>query len=317
MSEYLHVEKPFLDQLSALGWTVIDQGQGIIPTDPTKSLRSNFREWILPDVFQEAVQSINLLPKGKSWLTERQLDDLRDQILRLPNRTLLEANENVQNLFFKAQVGVNEITGEDDPVVKLIDFEHPEKNQFHTINQFRIDTPGCVKSFIIPDIVLFVNGMPLVVVEAKIGDPNTANPLHEAFVQLLRYRDGRSETQKAGLREGEPRLFYTNLLLVRTCGEKAEFGTITSGHEHFYAWKDIRLESKQKYKPPLGIEREQEKLVQGLFSIIVLGLLIFLTYKITWLDTVIKLEKANAIQQINLLALTHAKGKPAKFLELG
>ena len=48
MSEYLHVEKPFLDQLKALGWTVIDQGQGFIPTDPTKSLRSGFREWLLP-----------------------------------------------------------------------------------------------------------------------------------------------------------------------------------------------------------------------------------------------------------------------------
>ena len=40
MSEYLHVEKPFLDQLGSLGWEVIDQGQGVIPSDPTKSLRN-------------------------------------------------------------------------------------------------------------------------------------------------------------------------------------------------------------------------------------------------------------------------------------
>jgi type I restriction enzyme R subunit len=239
MSEYLHVEKPFLDQLAALGWKVTDQGQGFIPTDPAKSLRTNFREWFLPEVFRQAVRSINLPPDGKPWLTERQLDDLRDQILRQPNRTLLEANETTQGLFLKAQVDRNEITGESDPVVKLIDFAHPERNQFQAINQFRVDTPGCVKSCIIPDIVLFVNGIPLVVVEAKIGDPNTANPLHAAYEQLLRYRNGRPETIKAGLREGEPRLFYSNLLLVRTCGEKAEFGTITSGHEHFYAWKDI------------------------------------------------------------------------------
>jgi type I restriction enzyme R subunit len=67
-------------------------------------------------------------------------------------------------------VDVNEITGEPDPVVQLIDFAHPERNRFHAINQFRVDTPGCVKNCIIPDIVLFVNGIPLVVVEAKIGD---------------------------------------------------------------------------------------------------------------------------------------------------
>jgi type I restriction enzyme R subunit len=114
--------------------------------------------------------------------------------------------------------------------------------------------------------VLFVNGIPLVVVEAKIGDQNTANPIHEAFVQLLRYRNARPETLAAGLREGEPRLFYSNLLLIRTCGEKAEFGTITSGHEHFSSWKDIWPESRRAHSPPLGVEREQERLIQGLLA---------------------------------------------------
>ena len=266
MSEYLHVEKPFLDQLAALEWQVRDQGHGVIPSDPAKSLRVSFREWILPEVFRNAVRSINLTPDGKRWLTDRQLDDLRDQILRQPNRTLLEANEAVQGLFLKAQVDRNEVTDESDPVVKLIDFTHPERNQFHAINQFRVDTPGCVKSFIIPDIVLFVNGIPLVVIEAKIGNMNTANPLQAAYDQLLRYRNGRPETITAGLREGEARLFYTNLLLVRACGEKAEFGTITSGHEHFYEWKDIGPVANRSEAPPLDVMREQEKLIQGLLA---------------------------------------------------
>ena len=260
MSEYLHVEKPFLDQLATLGWKVIDHGPGVIPADPAVSLRTHFREWLLPEVFRQSVRALN------PWLTDRQLDQLRDQLLRHPNRTLLEANEDVQKLLFKAQVDVNETTGEPDPVVLLIDFRHPERNVFHAINQFRIDTPGCVKVCIIPDIVLFVNGIPLVVIEAKIGDANTANPLHAAFVQLLRYRNGRAETAAAGLREGEPRLFYSNLLLIRTCGERAEFGTITSGHEHFYAWKDIWPESRATFTPPLGVVREQERMIQGLLA---------------------------------------------------
>lgn len=258
MSEYLHVEKPFLDQLATLGWTVVDQGCGMIPSDPAASLRENFREWLLPSVFRESVREIN------PWLTDRQLEDLRSQILRQPNRTLLESNEEIQKLIFKAQVDLNEETGEADPVVNLIDFRHPEKNTFHAINQFRIDTPGCVKSFIIPDIVLFVNGIPLVVVENKIGDANTANPMHAAFEQLLRYRNGREETVAAGLREGEPRLFHTNLLMITTCGEKAAYGSITSGYEHFHPWKDIWPEKFRDYTPPLGIEREQEILIQGL-----------------------------------------------------
>ena len=266
MSEYLHVEKSFLDQLAALGWTVIDQGHGLIPSDPSKSLRTGFREVLLPEVFRSAVSALNRTADGKPWLTSRQLDDLRDQLLRQPSRTLLEANEAVQALLFKAQVDVNEATGESQPVVRLIDFAHPERNVFHAINQFRIDTPGGAKTCIIPDIVLFVNGIPLVVIEAKIGDANTANPMYEAGEQLLRYRNGRPATQAAGLREGDPRLFYSNLLLIRTCGETAQLGTITSGHEHFYAWKDIWPESRQTYTPPLGIEREQERLIQGLLA---------------------------------------------------
>jgi len=266
MSEYLHVEKPFLDQLGALGWEVIDQGCWLVPCDPAKSLRHSFREWILPEAFREAVKGINRTDDGRQWLTDAQIDDLRDQILRQPLRTLLEANEAVQALLFKAQVDRNELTDEVDPVVKLIDFAHPERNRFTAINQFRVDTPGNVKQFIIPDIVLFVNGIPLGVVECKIGGPNCANPMHEAFIQLQRYRNDRPDTAAAGLREGEARLFHTNLLLIRTCGEKADYGTITSEEEHYFSWKDIWPEELRAYAPPLGVEREQEKLIQGVLS---------------------------------------------------
>lgn len=241
MSEYTEVEQPFLQQLASLGWEIIDQGQGI-PQDPSKSLRDNFRQWVLPDVFQQAVTAINRTQTnqahdGQCWLTAKQIQDLHDQIRRQSNKTLLEANESIQKLLFKAQVDVNEVTGEQDPVVQLIDFATPENNQFHAINQFRIDTPGCDKQFIIPDIVLFVNGIPLIVVECKKGGATCANPMNEAFEQLQRYMNKRKATLQAGLKEGEPRLFHTNMLLIRTSGQEADCGTMTSGEEHFYPWK--------------------------------------------------------------------------------
>ena len=238
MSEYTEVEQPFLQQLAEQGWTVIDQGTGV-PQDAAPSLRANFRQWLLPNVFDAAVRSINRTDGNREWLIARQLEDLRSQLLRQPNRTLLEANEAVQALLFKAQTDANELTGERDPVVRLIDFQHPERNQFHAINQFRIDTPGCVKAFIIPDIVLFVNGIPLAVVECKKGSETCANPMQEAFVQLQRYMHRRPATGLAGLKEGEPRLFHSNLLLIRSTGTEADYGTITSGDEHFYAWKTL------------------------------------------------------------------------------
>ena len=74
------------------------------------------------------------------------------------------------------------------------------------------------------------------------------------------------DTAAAGLREGEPRLFHSNLLLIRTCGEKADYGTITSGEEHYFGWKDIWPEELREYAPPLGVKREQETLIQGMLS---------------------------------------------------
>lgn len=236
MSEYTEVEQPFLAQLQSLGWQVVDQGQEI-PSNPAKSLRHNFRQWLLPEVFANAVRKLNSTNNGQAWLTDKQLQDLQDQILRQPNRTLLEANEAIQKQLFKAQVDVNEITGEQDPVVKLIDFTKPENNHFLAINQFRIDTPGCVKQFMTPDIVLFVNGIPLVVIECKKGGPTCANPMAEAFEQLQRYMNQRAATQQHGLKEGESRLFHCNMLLIRSGGLTADYGTITSGEEHFYPWK--------------------------------------------------------------------------------
>ena len=65
MSEYLHIEKAFLDYLQALGWEVIDQGCNRVPVDPACSLRSSFRQWVLPDVFRDAIKAVNLTEDGR------------------------------------------------------------------------------------------------------------------------------------------------------------------------------------------------------------------------------------------------------------
>ena len=82
MSEYSEVEQPFLDQLSNPGWTCIDQGSEI-PQDPAKSLRQNFRQWLLPEVFNQAIVKINSNASGEAWLTQKQLQDLHNQISHL------------------------------------------------------------------------------------------------------------------------------------------------------------------------------------------------------------------------------------------
>jgi type I restriction enzyme R subunit len=269
MTEYQEVEKPFLDQLEALGWLVIDQatGSGEPPLDPTASERYSFREVVLAERFKEAVRDINRTEDGRTWLTNEQLEQVLSEVKSVRCTSgLVDTNEAVLQLLFEgARVDENEVTGQQSPPVHLIDFQNPERNDFLAINQFRVDVPHGVKPFIIPDIVLFVNGLPLVVVECKSPDAVAADALHDAFQQLMRYSDQRPETESAGLREGEPRLFQTNQLLIRISGEYAEYGSITATDpEFFFPWRDIIPESYQDYTPPLGRERSQEVLIQGM-----------------------------------------------------
>ena len=168
MSEYLNVEKPFLERLRRVGWEVIDHGASGIPQDPTKSLRNSFNEVVLEKVFKETLRRVNLTEDGREWLTEKQLDEVFTEISEETGRSLHEANKAVLKLLLKnTTVDRNEITGEQSPVVRFIDYDNWDKNSFIAINQFRIVTPGGPRQGIIPDIVLFVNGMPFVVIECK------------------------------------------------------------------------------------------------------------------------------------------------------
>ena len=264
MSEYTFVERPFLQQLQSLGWQVIDQGEAPVHY-PEASMRSTFRDWILRDEVIRQIQKINLTDDGYEWISDKQAQDVLSELLNLPFTSLLEANKHIFHKLVDdyPKTDRNELTNEEYPNIKLIDFDRPEQNSFIAINQFRIETPGMLKGSVRPDIVLFVNGFPMVVVECKDANEFTSNPLHEAFIQIQRYSNQREDTHEAGLREGEERLFHWNQINIITTGEEAKLGTITSTEKYYYHWKDIFPEKFKTYDPPLGTARPQENLLQG------------------------------------------------------
>ena len=234
MAEYTNVEKPFLEKLKQIGWDVIDQGSFGIPKDPSISLRSSFKEVTLKQTFKDAIKNIN------PWLTEKQLEDVYTIITSSEKSglSLLEANKEVFDRLIgttKTTVSHNEETGEDDALVKIIDFENWGANSFIAINQFRVVTPGGPREGIIPDIVLFVNGLPFCVVECK--DVDVAEPLSNSIDQIMRYANTREDD--FGTKEGEERLFQYNLFSIATHGEEARIGTITGSYEYYLNWKDI------------------------------------------------------------------------------
>jgi type I restriction enzyme R subunit len=247
MAEYTNVEQPFLAKLRELGWKTIDQGGFGTPKDPTISLRTSFKEVTLKAVFIAAVRKINTVD-GRPWLTDKQLEDLYVEITAVEKSglALLEANKAVFEKLIgktKTTVAENELTGEQNPLVKLIDFTNWETNSFVAINQFRIVTPGGPRAGIIPDIVLFVNGLPFCVVECK--DVDVADPISEGVNQIMRYANTREDD--FGIKEGEERLFQYNLFSIVTHGEEARFGSITGDFEYYLNWKDIFPESYKTF----------------------------------------------------------------------
>ena len=116
MSEYTNVERPFLDKLHQLGWEVIDHGTGFIPQDPAVSRRDDFREILLTQEFRASLKRINLTEDGRSWLTEKQIDDVLREVTTQPGIGLLKANKTIFELLTKnTATNINELTGEQSP----------------------------------------------------------------------------------------------------------------------------------------------------------------------------------------------------------
>jgi type I restriction enzyme R subunit len=226
MDEKNHVEEPFLRQLETmpgLHWKVLrlDNYQA-----PEETQRTDFSQVIMKDYLAAAIRNIN------PWLEEDQVQEVIDKVTRFEGDNLLQNNELALQLLLKGtSVSENRKTGEKSPDVAIVDFDRPENNNYEAVSQFKVRIPG-TDNHIYPDIICFLNGLPVVVIEAK--SPKAKEPLPEAIDQLMRYCEQRNYQ-----REGNRSLFYFNQFIVATSRQRAKFGTITTSIEkHFYRWTD-------------------------------------------------------------------------------
>lgn len=150
------------------------------------------------------------------------------KVLRADALTLLDNNEAFHRLLtdgIDIKFGIGDGKAKTDKVW-LIDFDHPERNEFLAVNQFTVTSTalshrGGNKR---PDIVLFVNGLPLVVIELKNAGDESAS-IEAAFHQLQTYK------------QLIPSLFVTNALLIISDGWFAKAGTLSSNYGRFMEWK--------------------------------------------------------------------------------
>ena len=253
LDERNHVELPLLEQLEGLGWDIIDLTDK--KQQPADTGRASFTEVVLPEVLYLHLKVIN------PWLEHDQVEEVVKQLTAsFPGNSLIENNKHLLLLLLEnMSVSENRETGEKSPTVRFFDFKHPDNNGFTAVCQFKVRILG-TEHHIIPDVALFVNGLPVVVIECK--SPKVKDAIPEAIDQLMRYSE-----QRGAKGEGSPPLFFYNQFVVATCRNECKFGTITTRTEkYFYRWADPYPRTIDELEHGASAPNDQQRLVAGMLD---------------------------------------------------
>jgi type I restriction enzyme R subunit len=233
------VEEAALEWLAELGYRVVG-GAEIAPGEPDAE-RDGYSETVLARRFRLALQRLN------PALPREALEDAARKVLYLDAPTLVSRNHRFHGML-RDGVGV-EYQREDGSIagaqVRLIDFDDPDANDWLAVNQFTVVEGQNTRR---PDAVVFVNGLPLAVLELKDAS-NEGATIWSAFND--------HQTKKQDI----PSLFAYNEALVISDGLEARAGSLTANKEWFLPWRTI--EGEELASPALS---QLEVLIRGLFS---------------------------------------------------
>ena len=262
LNELNLAENPARELLESLGWTYV-------PRETLAEERDDERDVLLFRRLTAALMRLN------QWITEDQAQRVIFNLQHL-DATGLARNQAVHEyLSYGMPLTVDRGGRQETPTVRFFDFDHPEPgvglNEYVVTTQFRVrrgrergarraseDDERVVK----PDLVLFVNGIPLVVMEAK--SPTLLEVWKDQAVkQLRRYQEAGPEWHGSGA----PELFDTNLLCVAHCGADAAFGTVGAPENTYAGWKSIEPFTEREFELRLGTPPEgQARLIAGLLN---------------------------------------------------
>lgn len=200
-------------------------GYEFVPAATLETERESPKEPVLAGRLARALKKLN------PWLSADNVRKAVRVITSVSAASLLEANEKLHTalthgISLEQDVG----SGKKGQTVQFIDFDKPERNEFIVTRQYRV--LGAKKE-IRTDLTVFVNGIPLAVIECK--SPTLGEKwLSEAVTQLLRYQEVGAEFQGVGA----SKLFETVQLVIATCGMVASYGTIWTPQRFWAEWKE-------------------------------------------------------------------------------
>ncbi len=208
------IEQLTIEKLEALGYRYVYGPT--IAVDGELPERQSYQQVIIPQRLKDAIQRIN--PAA----TVAAQEQAYNSIVRAGNPDLLLSNETIHNFLTNGiQVTYNSSDGERGDTIWLMDFDNIDNNEFLVCNQFTV-TEGNVNKR--PDIILFINGLPLVVIELKNPADENAS-IKKAYTQLTNYY------------AAIPSLFHYNSFVIASDGLEAKAGTISSAYSRFMVWK--------------------------------------------------------------------------------
>ncbi|MDD4584803.1 MAG: type I restriction endonuclease subunit R, partial [Bacilli bacterium] len=238
---------------------------------------SDVEEYVISKLEMFGYQYLNNEDDELCWASSRKLDEFIDEdvlraqlikinkgvklalindaiysIKRITNPMLFERNRIFHEYLVK---GIEVETGNEqsNPTIKLIDFENIENNLFNVANQLKFNEKGQTR---IPDVLVFINGLPLIIFELKSPECREDTFLQNAYDQL----GGKGD--KDGYRYDIPTLFNYNAFLVISDGANSKVGTLTSDITRYSEWKSVNGE--QGYKK--NFTRKLDVMLDGMFS---------------------------------------------------
>jgi len=238
LNENSLTEQPVIEWLKEMGYDY-EFGPDLAPGQVLGE-REDFREVVLVGRLKRSIRRLN------PDLPEAAIDDVVRVITRVEHPNLEIANKEIYKMLTQGvKIGIRDKSGEEKGrLAKIYDFENPQNNEFLVVNQLAIQGIEKVRR---PDIVVFVNGIPLVIFELK--NPTLENATtYSAFQQLQEYK------------KDIPEIFKYNQILVIGDLLEAKHGTISSSWEWFSVWKGIESEDEKND----GIS-ELEILTRGIF----------------------------------------------------
>ena len=213
MNEYV-IEQSLIDQLIAQGYTY-HNGTDISPISDNPQ-RESFASVLLESEFKESLKRLN------PDVPESARVEAYQKVINLGTEDIMENNERFHNLLTTGVTVEYTKDGRTKGIpVRLLDVESPERNSFWVVNQLVVKENNNEKRF---DVVIFINGLPLVFIELKSATSESAT-LRKAYTQIQNYK------------KAVPSIFYYNAICVISDGIDATTSSVSAPYSRYLSWR--------------------------------------------------------------------------------